>query len=219
MKLLITNKYYITTIIAIFLSLSLGILIGGTLGQQWINNNQQKLVSYFKAKSEELQKTNQDLEKKNDELLSSYQSLKDDFQILFTKSISHTIDGRKLLWINSTNEDFESIKRSIKIAGGIIYELDHEISTVVMKGSSFSMNASKQYDAIIFVPENNEQLKESQQLAQYGIPVIYMANQSNEWIEKLDLEAEVYEQKINIESFNDQYQFITFLKNLFEEKS
>lgn len=64
MKLLITNKYYITTIIAIFLSLSLGILIGGTLGQQWINNNQQKLVSYFKAKSEELQKTNQDLEKK-----------------------------------------------------------------------------------------------------------------------------------------------------------
>jgi len=213
---MITNRFYITTIIAIFLSLSLGILIGGTLGQQWINKNQQQLLSHFEAKSEELKETNHQLEKRVEEMTVDNQALKEDYQVLFTKSITNVIEGKKILWINHTKDNYQPLRETLEISGGIIYELDKEISAIFMTQSNQS---ELHYDVIIIFPDN-EDTKEQQNLSdQYKTPIVYVVENKESSIEKLDMDREIYKQKLQIDSLNAHYQFVFFLKSILKEKS
>lgn len=220
--MLITNRYYITTIIAIFLSLSLGILIGGTLGQQWINDNQQKLIAHYQAKAEEMQKNNEELTKQNKELESRYQKTEKDFSVLFSASTAHLIDGRKLLWVNDSNQKFESLRRSIELAGGVVYKLQGN-TEVLFNSSSIDDQLDFEvptFDGILFFPGNNEKSADYKWLLNYGVPVLYVTDKSAKGTENYNNnENEIYQQKLDIESLNEHYKFILFLKNFFQEKS
>lgn len=217
MNKLISNRYYITTIIAIFLSLSLGILIGGTLGQQWINEKQQNLISFYEAKSEKLQKTNSELEKSQEELRIFYHQLKDEYKMLFTKSISQAIDGKKFLWINSTDQKFKSLQDTIELAGGVIYEIDQGISAF-QTDAYFTEMDSNQYDIILIFPKGKEEFSEYKWLHKHDIPVIYLTDQV-QGSEKINIKIDIYEHQVNMESLNEHYQFIAFIKNLLLEKT
>ncbi len=207
---MITHRYYITTIIAILLFLSLGILIGGTLGQQWINEKQQSLISHFENKTDELVKTNKTLEKENEELVLSYQQLKDDYQILFGKSIATILDGKQILWLNHNEEnEFESLKGTIKNAGAILFEADLEKDNQYL---------NYDYDAILLVIKSKEDFQLGNEIALSKVPVILVHSEDKGKIEKLDNDNDIYVQNINEEALNDHYQFIHFLNKLLEEQ-
>lgn len=217
MNNLITNKYYITTIVAIFFSLGLGILIGGTIGQQWINQNQQKLLTFFEEKTVRLQKAMEELEKNQTELHHNYQILNEDYRDLFTNSISHSIDGRKILWINQTEQNLKPLKNTIKLAGGIIYELNHEVNTI-WDESAFARKNRYKYDVILYIPDQNDKTANGKWLQQYDIPIIYLINKAEAWNETLDRSHNIFKQRINMDSLIEQQQLVFFLKQLLTEK-
>lgn len=207
---MLTHRYYITTIVAILLFLSLGILIGGTLGQQWINEKQQSLISHFENKTEELQKSNKVLEKENEELALDYQQLKDDYQFLFGKSITSILDGKQVLWLNHTEEDeFEALKGTIKNAGAILFEAN-------INNENQYLNYD--YDAILFAIKSKDDFQLGKDIALNKVPVILVHSEEKGRIEKLDNETDIYVQNINEAALNDLYQFIQFLNKLLGEK-
>ena len=207
---MLTHRYYITTIVAILLFLSLGILIGGTLGQQWINEKQQSLISHFENKTEELQKSNKVLEKENEELALDYQQLKDDYQFLFGKSITSILDGKQVLWLNHTEEaEFEALKGTIKNAGAILFEAD-------INNENQYLNYD--YDAILFAIKSKDDFQLGKDIALNKVPVILVHSEEKGRIEKLDNDTDIYVQNINEAALNDLYQFIQFLNKLLGEK-
>lgn len=218
MKKLITNRYYITTIIAIFLSLSLGILIGGTLGQQWINGNQQRIISHYESKVEKLDQSNQELMQEKEEINSFYLKLKSDYKLLFTKSIGHTIEGKKILWINDTEQNFQALRNTIELAGATILEHNDANNNLTLEAISPTRETNlNEYDVILFFPTNTEQLSNYKWLLDYGVPVIYVTDNKKEMVKTNKVEIDMYEQKVDLQSLYEQYQFVHFLKNLLQE--
>lgn len=204
MKKLISNKYYVTTIIAIFLSLSIGILIGGTLGQQWININQQKLITYYEQKSRELQKLNESLINEHSVLTSNYQNTRNELYSLYTKSISNTLANKQFLFISDVSLNNNSIRDSIELAGGNIIEID---SSKELNDDTLYKNIDiSNYDAVILFIKNNESNDNYQWLETYQIPIMYI---------KEDLLIKFTKE----DSYNENYRFINYLKYILQEQT
>lgn len=211
---MITNRYYIATIIAIFLSLSLGILIGGTLGQQWLNDSQQKLIDHYEQKALDLGKTNSELKKAQEERNKYIEKIENDYKTLFNSSITNILAGSKILWLNDSNQSYLSLRNTIEATGGTIYDLGDEESYQAFKAKEIDPIA---YDVVLFFPNNSENLTTYTWLLDYNVPVVYVTTEESP--EKLNnKEIKMLEQKVDIASLNEQYQFVNFLKNLLQER-
>lgn len=208
---LITNRYYIITIIALFLSLSLGILIGGTLGQQWINSSQQKLISYYEEKVEKLTIEKNELMKLNNELHTNNEIIIKDYQKLFNSSITDVISGTKILWINDSDYSYKNLQSTIELAGGEIEVLTNDWLAF---NQEFNKNniLTSDYDVILFFQNNKESNANLMGVFDYKVPVVYVTD------EKGSLKSDIQNSEIAFESLNEHYEFIIFLKNLLQEK-
>ncbi|TCS84051.1 copper transport outer membrane protein MctB [Tepidibacillus fermentans] len=215
---MITNRYYTTTIIAIFLSLSLGILIGGTLGQQWIQQNQQKILSYYQREANQLRESNKEYLQKQKSLELELKEVKRESKELLHKSVVHMIDGKRILWIEDDSEDhFSILKDAIRIAGGTNDHLDYEKAVF----QSLSFSETKQnvlpYDVIIYIPNEKEDLEFDRSMLPSMIPIVILSTNEKNKTERLTPMDKVHYQVLNVSSVEDHYDFIFFLKNLFEE--
>ena len=220
MKLLITNRFYITTIIAIFLSLSMGILIGGTLGQQWIQQNQDKVVSYFQSEADQLRKRNKEYEQTTKVLEEELKAKKEEISVLFNKTVNRMIDGKKILWVSNRPDEFSSLIQSLQIAGGINEQLNHHTTVFNSIATSEKTNqAIKFYDAIVYVPTSKEELMTTSTLFPTTTPVIILSK-NTELNKTLKLNSEkVFYKTVIPDSVDSQYEFLSFLQNLFKEQN
>jgi len=208
---LITNRYYIITIIALFLSLSLGILIGGTLGQQWINNSQQKLISYYEQKVERLSEEKDELLKLNKELTVDNEVIIKDYQKLFNNSITDVITGTKILWINDSDYSYKNLQETIRLAGGEIQLLSNDRLVFNQEFNKKNLLASD-YDVILFF-NNTKDNTNYNAVLDNEIPVIYVTD------EKDRLKSGYQNNENEFELLNEHYEFIRFLKNLLQENT
>lgn len=209
---MITNRYYIITIIALFLSLSLGILIGGTLGQQWINNSQQKLISYYEEKVEKLSIEKNELLKLNKELNANNEIIIRDYQKLFNNSITDVISGTKILWINDSDYNYKNLQRTVELAG---CEIDVLTNDRLAFNQEFNKNniLSSDYDVILFFQNGKEDNANLKVALDYKIPVVYVTDEQD------GLKSDFQNNEAGYQSLNEHYEFITFLKNLLQEKN
>ncbi|MFV9510775.1 copper transporter [Tepidibacillus sp. LV47] len=213
-----TNRYYTTTIIAIFLSLSLGILIGGTLGQQWILQNQQKVVSYYQTEVRKLRETNKEYLQRQKRLETELEEEKEEIRELFQNSVINLIEGKRVLWIENQKEDeFKNLKEAVNIAGGINDQIKND--TTVFR--TLTVQETKQnenpYDVIIYIPNEKEVLNlDDLSRISSTIPIIILVNSEKTMTKKMDSTGKMYYQSICNTSVNDQYKFLIFLKNLLE---
>lgn len=212
MNELITNRYYIITIIALFLSLSLGILIGGTLGQQWLNNSQHKLISYYEEKVEKLTLEKNELTKLNNELNANNEVIIKDYQKLFNSSIADTIEEAKILWINDSNYSYKNLQKSVELAGAEIEVLTNE---KLAFNQEFNKNKilTSDYDVILFFKNDRNSEGDLKGVFDSKVPVVYVTD------DKDGLKSDSNNNEVDFESLNEHYEFIIFLKNLLQEKS
>lgn len=204
---MISNKYYVTTIIAIFLSLSIGILIGGTLGQQWINFNQQKLITYYEQKSNELEKNNLELSIANKDIINNYQNIEKELNTLYTKSISNSLKDKQFLFVTEAAQNNHIMKNVIVSAGGNVIEIDPLTQNIDLE----------KYDGIILDTNNQDLSNNYQWLDNYQLPVMYVGNNQEIWLNGVENDGTAIKQLIKIGSYYDNYQFIYYLKNILQE--
>ncbi len=194
----------------------MGILIGGTLGQQWINHNQQKIIEHYEVKIEKMEIKNNDLVKMNQKLNDRTAQLMEDFKTLFTLTVTNTIAGDKFLWFDKSTKDLDPLKTAIELAGGSIHELNNP-KTIDM---TFQIKEEDlhHYDLILFFT-NKVNLLDDKWLLNYGIPVICVTDDKQSMDEESKALFKHYQHVLNLDSANEQYRFIHFLKNILQEKS
>jgi hypothetical protein len=102
---LLTSKYHMSTIIAIFFALGIGILIGGTLGQKWVVQTEDRVVDLLMTRYENQLSLNQLLQKQ----IGSLQ--------LMSQASAPILQNRKIMWIRPDDLQNELLSFVIRSAG------------------------------------------------------------------------------------------------------
>lgn len=96
---MVTLRYHIATIIAVFLSLGVGILLGAGTGQQWLYEKEQLLLERLELKYEDAMKSNRMLQQQLQELTSKIEASNQDFISLVTNNYSPELKDQTIaLW-------------------------------------------------------------------------------------------------------------------------
>ncbi|WP_160643740.1 copper transporter [Chengkuizengella marina] len=104
---MVSSRFYIITIISIFLALGIGIFIGSTLGQQWIHQTEESIAERFMEKYESQLSINQELQKQVGSL-----------QLLNQKTTVPIFQHKKMMWMSSEDVSKDMLAFAIQSAGG-----------------------------------------------------------------------------------------------------
>lgn len=106
---LLSGKYHMGSLVAIFFALGIGILIGGSLGQQWMFQTEQHTLSVLMEKYENQMEENQKLHKD----VSSLQ--------LIQQTVVPMIEDKRIVWIRPQSLQ-NDILAKMMISAGVDWE-------------------------------------------------------------------------------------------------
>lgn len=121
---MLSTRYHIASIMAVFLALGVGILIGGTLGQKWMHEAEDSVVKMLMNKYDQQLSVNQELKKQ----LGSLQ--------LIYRQLDPILQNKKILWIRPDDASNEMIAFIFKAAGADWREINPEPVTAAVSNSS-----------------------------------------------------------------------------------
>jgi hypothetical protein len=101
----LSTKYHIASVMAIFFALGLGILIGGTLGQKWMNEAEHNVVDMLMEKVEEQATLNRELQKQMGSLQLMY------------RQIDPILQRKKILWVRPETEKNNMLSFMLQAVG------------------------------------------------------------------------------------------------------
>ena len=123
---MITLRYHIISISAVFLSLGLGIILGGSIGQNWINEKQQTLLLSLEEKYDQAVKSNKDLQEQIQELSYRVEQSNQEFSALVSTGYLALLEGKKVgIWAPK-KEDAQVIDDLLSSAGLEVVHLGSE---------------------------------------------------------------------------------------------
>ncbi len=120
---MLSSKYHIGSIIAIFVALGIGILLGGTLGQQWMRQTEQSMMSMLMEKYDRQITENQRMQKQ----IMSLQ--------LMNKTVNPLLDHKRVMWVRPTGSENAIFSMLMSVAGADLYEIDSALFST-LAGSS-----------------------------------------------------------------------------------
>jgi hypothetical protein len=115
--MMITLRYHIITISAVFLSLGLGILLGGSIGQNWINEKQQTLLLGLEEKYDEAVKSNEQLQNQIQELSIRIEQANQEFSTFVSNGYLTALQGRTIGVWQEKGLDISQVKGLLSSAG------------------------------------------------------------------------------------------------------
>lgn len=101
---MLTTRYHIGSLIAVFLALGIGLVVGGTLGRGWVNEAEERVVGMLSSRYEEQQAENLELRRRLESLR------------LIGKQVS-PLQGRDIVWINQTGESNDLLAYAVESLG------------------------------------------------------------------------------------------------------
>lgn len=107
---MLTARYHIASIMALFFALGIGIFIGGTLGQTWVRNTEDRVVDMLLDKYERQVAVNQELQKQIGSL-----------QLIF-REIDPVLKHKKILWIRPEDAKNELLSFIFQTVGAELAE-------------------------------------------------------------------------------------------------
>ena len=117
---MLTTRYHLSTIVAIFFALGIGILLGGSLGQQWLSERQQALVERLEKRYEEVQDRSHQLEKRIIRLQTELMVGRRQNRELLKTAVRDQLEGRRILLLGGDRKVAESLSEIIRWAGGSV---------------------------------------------------------------------------------------------------
>lgn len=139
---MLSNRFQLSIIAAVFFALGIGILLGGTLGGQWLNNRQQVLVNRLEKRFSQEHQYRRDLEKKVAQLRSAMDERKKQNQLLTQQLIKNQLNDRYILLVGGDDNLQRIVEQRISWAGGKAVR------------ASFSKGIPEAYDAVIFLSDS-----------------------------------------------------------------
>jgi hypothetical protein len=95
---LVTWRYHIITIVSIFLSLGIGIILGGSFGQDWMVQNQKAVLQALESKYEMAMEANRELQRQIDSLSATMQMKNEEFVRFLEANYKELNDKSVSIW-------------------------------------------------------------------------------------------------------------------------
>lgn len=118
--MIIDIKYHIASLVAVFLALALGILIGTTmLGNETIVENQRQLTDRMEAQLESLRQNNETIQARADSLEMENNLQKEFERNVLPVLVAGRLEGKSIAVIETNSYGFpDSVVETIELAGG-----------------------------------------------------------------------------------------------------
>lgn len=157
---MITLRYHIVTIVVVFLSLGLGILLGAGMGQNWLNDQERGLLERLESRYEEAVKSNKLLQKQLQELTAKIESINQDFINVAMNNYSPELEKQSIFLWNGGLDD-RKIREILTGVGMNIMDLQPDLETAS------------------FFPQQQQSDQEKEKH-----PILFLGPQLPEWAEK-----------------------------------
>ncbi|HEY0828731.1 MAG TPA: copper transporter [Bacilli bacterium] len=190
---MLTTKYHLSSIIAIFFALGLGILIGGTLGQRWVTQTEDHIVKTLVNKFEQQVSLNQGLQKQINYLQ------------LVNQTVSPILEDRTIWWIRPDTMRNDMLSMVMKSAGAHWVEKNMETFSYPHDLGSDHPD----FPHLIIVPEAQGFIGLNEQMSSVGLG-------TDCCVPKL---VEVDPRKTQLIEPKEAIHFIYYLKKVMEEKT
>lgn len=192
---MLTSRYHIGSIIAIFIALGIGILVGGTLGQQWMHQTEQNLVAMVMEKYDKQVMENQKLQKQVGSLE------------LMSQSITPILDHKKIIWIRPQSLKNDMLPLIMKSAGADFSEQNSTGFKLLSEGGLNHKQFSSADILIISDPSIADPLKQVVQEWKIG----------DEGMLPIVIDFSSHQEKLN--EPQDIVDFVQYLKHIIEEET
>lgn len=189
---MLSTRYHIGSIIAIFFALGIGIIIGGTLGGQWVRETEEKFIHLLIDKYEEQLSHNVMMQKQ----IGSLQ--------LMNQTVAPILNNKKILWIRPSSERNELLPAIVKSTGAEMIEANPDaISNYIAQNM-----AEQRSPHIILVSDPNVSAALNDQLR--------ALDASAAIVPKI---VELRSSDVHLDEPEDVVNFILFIKKIIEEDS
>ncbi len=162
---MLSNRYQLSIIAAVFFALGIGILLGGTLGGQWLNNRQQALLTHLEKRFSEEHLGRQKLEVEVAKLRKDIIKEKEQSKLLTQQLIKDQLENRSILLVGGDHRLQQSVEEAISWAGG--------------QATRYHPNRSipETFDAVIFLADTTKDFQQKAKVLNdlhlvYHAPVI-----------------------------------------------
>lgn len=214
-----TFRYHFGTIIAIFLALGLGIVIGGTLGQPWISSTQHEMFKILAKKYDETTTQNIEMQKKMAELSTELEHATAQFSTLLTRTMDPMLQGKKIVWIHDGTVDTTLFSLVIQSAGGSLEQYVLPINDI-----NEWNRVSGQADIILV---SNEQLMPkwiegpSRSLTDYSyapVVLLHSSEPANTQTWSSSVQPKIFTSRLDLSQPDSMIQLVQLLQNILERK-
>lgn len=115
---MVSTRYHLLTVMAIFLSLGTGILLGGALGQQWLSEKQRSLTEQLARHYERQTAENRKLSANIEQLKRLNLLEREQIDRLLKFTLADELRGRHLIIVSADQKGANRLKQVIQWAGG-----------------------------------------------------------------------------------------------------
>ena len=196
---MISTRYHLMTVISIFFALGIGILLGGSLGQHWLSEQQQNLIDQLEHHYDEQLAHNRQLSANMKKVRQAYQEEKSKTDELLRLTLGDSLKNRYLVIFSADRDRAERMKRMIQWAGGQARTLNSlkylsiDVDGIVLMGDGFM-------DQV-----NDDVLQDLQLL--YRVPVVVQTTEPvREWAMR-----DIYTFNGAVSETLTEYRFLQFL--------
>lgn len=190
---MITFRYHVITVIAIFLSLGIGIFIGGSIGQQWLNEKQMDILHRLETKYEEALNRNKMMQERLNRVSHEMAKANDDFLNILVQKFEPTLKGRDVLFLGARTEQTEPLENLLQSIGMHVHHdrrsLNGEVPDLVFSFSG--------------------------ELPHAAVPVIAVGEKAPRWLERYP-ESREYMSQIP-QSISDKWHMLQMIQTLVKE--
>ncbi|PTX52188.1 copper transport outer membrane protein MctB [Melghirimyces profundicolus] len=115
---MISTRMFLIWISAVFLSLGIGILLGGIGGQPWLKQMERDLVGRLEARIDQASTESGQLRKTLQQQERRMQRLKKQNESLFHEAVRGRLKGRHVLVFGGSEREAEELEQAIRMADG-----------------------------------------------------------------------------------------------------
>ncbi|GGA39548.1 hypothetical protein GCM10007416_10660 [Kroppenstedtia guangzhouensis] len=141
---MISNRTLLHTLIAVFLSLGVGILLGGTGGHSWFEQREGVLLDKLEQRMDQLSQEQDRLRKNLQGREENLERLRGQNRVLLREAVKGRLKGCLVLVFGGSDREARRLGEAIRAAGGVI-----------ARPSAFP-SLPDRFDAIVLLPDAAE---------------------------------------------------------------
>ncbi|MED1644635.1 copper transporter [Brevibacillus agri] len=114
---MISFRYHLITLAAVFVALGVGILLGGTAGHPWFSEGAQEILAKMEAKYDRALKSNHDLKQQINRLLQEVEQRNQEVVHMMAMRYGNDLAGKKVYVWQDTDKEAKEITRLMHSVG------------------------------------------------------------------------------------------------------